>query len=594
MKRILPLLLAATASSTAFAQLPVSTTAENKNVVLEEFTGIYCTWCPAGHKVGNELKADNPGDVFLINIHAGGYANPQNSDPDFRTSFGTAIDGQADVAGYPAGTVNRTRFVGMEQSDSPGPESTAMSRNNWAAAAQTIMTESSYVNVALEGTLNATTRELTVDVQMYFTDDAPGDVNLNVALLQDHVAGPQTGAGRYPEQIHPNTGEYMHGHMLRHLLTGQWGEVVTTTTSGTTVNKTYNYTIPADLNGVDLEMGEFEIVAFVAEGNQTIITGNDGPIEYTNIQNSEDARIYSADFGPEEICEIEFAPSFVMQNKGGNTMTAATVSYGFAGQTPATYDWTGSLGSFEYSDEIALPTIPVGTGGDFTIEITAVNSTTDADATNNSMASTKYTSNNSFDGTNFELVVVQDNWGNETTWGILDDAGEVVVQGGPYSAIVNQNSPVVDTTATHIENITLSAVGCYELVFLDSYGDGIDGAWGDGGFTLKNSNGEVLIENDGNYGAGVVIPFRLNSLFVGLEETEVNTFDIYPNPAKDFVSIDNTELVGANINIVNTVGQIVKSVVLGDDLRVNVADLANGAYFMNINGEMTKAFSVAK
>ena len=55
------------------AQLPVSTIPENRNVVLEEFTGIHCTWCPDGHLVAATIKAANPNDFFIVNIHEGSF-----------------------------------------------------------------------------------------------------------------------------------------------------------------------------------------------------------------------------------------------------------------------------------------------------------------------------------------------------------------------------------------------------------------------------------------------------------------------------------------------------------------------------------------
>lgn len=67
----------------AFGQTFVSTTAENKNVVLEEFTGIYCTFCPDGHVQAQNLANNNPGDVVLVNIHTGSFAQPSGGDPDF-------------------------------------------------------------------------------------------------------------------------------------------------------------------------------------------------------------------------------------------------------------------------------------------------------------------------------------------------------------------------------------------------------------------------------------------------------------------------------------------------------------------------------
>ena len=99
----------------AFAQNFVSTSPENRKVVLEEFTGIHCTFCPDGHVIGQGLHDANPNNVFLINIHEGGYATPNSGEPDFRTPLGAAIDGQSGLAGYPAGTVNRHNFPGLEQ-----------------------------------------------------------------------------------------------------------------------------------------------------------------------------------------------------------------------------------------------------------------------------------------------------------------------------------------------------------------------------------------------------------------------------------------------------------------------------------------------
>ena len=87
-KKILTL-IAITLSTIITAQTSfVSTSPENKNVVLEDFTGIYCPNCPDGHLKAQDIYDANPGDVVLINIHTGSYANPNSGDPDFRTQFG--------------------------------------------------------------------------------------------------------------------------------------------------------------------------------------------------------------------------------------------------------------------------------------------------------------------------------------------------------------------------------------------------------------------------------------------------------------------------------------------------------------------------
>ena len=79
------------------AQTFVDTTQQNKNVIVEEFTGIGCVFCPAGHLIGQTLHDNNPNDVFLINIHTGSYASPQGAGTDFRTNFGSSIAGQSNL-----------------------------------------------------------------------------------------------------------------------------------------------------------------------------------------------------------------------------------------------------------------------------------------------------------------------------------------------------------------------------------------------------------------------------------------------------------------------------------------------------------------
>jgi thiol-disulfide isomerase/thioredoxin len=53
---------------TSFSQTIVSTDSENKKVILEEYTGIHCTYCPDGHEIAQSLKDQYPDDVLLINI----------------------------------------------------------------------------------------------------------------------------------------------------------------------------------------------------------------------------------------------------------------------------------------------------------------------------------------------------------------------------------------------------------------------------------------------------------------------------------------------------------------------------------------------
>ncbi|HNY02465.1 MAG TPA: Omp28-related outer membrane protein, partial [Bacteroidales bacterium] len=240
----------------------------NKNVVLEEYTGIHCQYCPEGHAIAASILANHPGRSAAIAVHQGSYASPSTGEPDFRTPFGDPLAGQTGLSGYPSGTVNRHVFTGGV---------TALNRGDWTANSEIILQQPSPVNVGVETTCDTNTRQLTVHVELYYTANSAVSSNyINVALIQNHIIGPQTGGGM--------GNNYVHMDMLRYLITGQWGDEVTTTTSGTLVERTYNYTIPADYNNVPCVIRNCEVVVFVTESHQEILTGDKVPaIDGTNL-----------------------------------------------------------------------------------------------------------------------------------------------------------------------------------------------------------------------------------------------------------------------------------------------------------------------
>ena len=57
------------------AQTFVSTTPGNRNVLIEEYTGVRCQYCPMGHKATDFTVNSFPGRAFAINIHQGMFAS---------------------------------------------------------------------------------------------------------------------------------------------------------------------------------------------------------------------------------------------------------------------------------------------------------------------------------------------------------------------------------------------------------------------------------------------------------------------------------------------------------------------------------------
>jgi len=348
----------------AFAQTFVSTKAEKKNVVLEEFTGIHCTYCPDGHKRAQALKEANPGDVVLINIHQGGYANPATGEPDFRTPWGDAIAAQTSLTGYPAGTVNRHAFAVAQTAGG-----TAQGRGDWANSASQILAENSPVNVAIQTTLDMVKREITIVAEVYYTGNAKNASNkLNIAILQSNVEGPQTGATSfYPENILPN-GNYNHQHMLRDLVTGQWGETISTTSAGSFFTKTYVYSIPADIKSVPMMMQFLEVAAFVAEGNQEILSGVSQVVEIPEANKVDMAMVNNTVIDNADICSETIAPKVTISNESDNTVESFNIS-AYVNGVEYKKVFNGSLAKGESTemawDEMNLP------GGNYSVRISA-------------------------------------------------------------------------------------------------------------------------------------------------------------------------------------------------------------------------------
>jgi hypothetical protein len=505
----------------AYGQTFVNTNPENKKVILEEFTGINCVYCPSGHQIAKEIQDTNPGNVFLINIHQGGFATPSGNQPDYRTPFGNGIANQSGLTGYPAGTVNRHVFAGMGMSSN----STAMGRDKWGTASNQILAQSSYVNAAVQSSVNASTREMTITVEVYYTGNSPVGTNkLNVALLQNNTRGPQTGGNQ--------GNNYNHMHRLIHMITGQWGEEITTTTAGTFVSKTYTYAIPEHLNNIPIVMGELELVAFVSEGNQEIISGNGNFPSYTGLPLNNDISIANT-YAIKPTCEGTVSPKIQIKNNGNNVLTSLDINYSLNGGDVQTYTWTGNLGGLQ-SVDVVIPEIA------FTENENTISFAVPSDEDNQNNAASVEFVKAPVGTTTLKLEIRTDAYGDETSWHIKNSAGVTVQQGSNYP---NNQSTFID--------FELPITDCYTFHVVDS--------WGDGGAraTLKDSNNQTLFNIIGTtYTTTANAQFSVDGE-MGIGDQTLSAVQIYPNPSTGILNVELTQK--ANIQVFDVTGKLVQS-----------------------------------
>lgn len=232
-------------SSSLFAQSLVSTAPLPRTALLEEFTALNCGNCPGAHAVANALATTYGDDLTIIAVHGGGLATPSGSQPDFRTTAGAALWSQFNVIYQPQGMVDRQ---GLQQASA------------WNASIAGVLAEQSPVNVGVSSTYNATAQELNVVVELYYTGEGPvGEDRIHVALTEDHLIGYQQ------DYVNGAQPDYDHRHVLRAYLTPLDGDLVTTTSTGTFVSRTYTLTIPSTWN-----LAELDVVAFAGETNGVI------------------------------------------------------------------------------------------------------------------------------------------------------------------------------------------------------------------------------------------------------------------------------------------------------------------------------------
>lgn len=343
MKSLLFLSLWFTAFIQVYAQDLVSTEKLNRTVVLEDYTGVRCGYCPEGHVIAANIKKNNPvGSVILINIHVGPFASPMDGYPNFTTPFGDGLRELAIVSSYPSATINRHKF-------DPSVTTTGLSRNAWTNAAAEMRKTASPVNVGVQSSFDPATRLLTVNVEGYYTDDVKEKTNyVHVVVKESKIIAIQVD---YTNGNQPN---YSHDNVLRHMMTGLWGDTINTPKKSKLVKKQYTYTVPDSFN-----IENCEVAAFISQSKQEIYSGaevkaNGGRTIVLGTLSTEDNVITSG------IKEQEKPFTFTFTN---TRKEAAQLKVSLISEQPE--DWKSQLGSIAGTNSLDISVEP---GKSYTID----------------------------------------------------------------------------------------------------------------------------------------------------------------------------------------------------------------------------------
>ncbi len=240
-----------------------------KQVLVEQFTGTWCVWCPDGSLQMDKIKRKH-GNAVLVAIHAGG--NDRMIVPEGQ-EITTLYS-----PGFPMAMVDR--FLFEDQRGVP------LSRNQdrWLRAYELRSVQHTPVKLNIAHQYDPAERKVEATVEAIFTDYAyPGDIRLHIYVVEDKVTGQGSGydqanafAGNYSFPDHPYFNApnpisgYVHRHVLRAVPSGSEG------TSGIIPQKP----VPGDVFSADyafdipdgIHTSEIKLVAFVAYHDPDDIT----------------------------------------------------------------------------------------------------------------------------------------------------------------------------------------------------------------------------------------------------------------------------------------------------------------------------------
>lgn len=125
--------------------------------------------------------------------------------------------------------------------------------------------------------------------------------------------------------------------------------------------------------------------------------------------------------------------------------------------------------------------------------------------------------------------------------------------------------------------------------------------WFLNGAPIANSNSvSITATQNGNYTVEVTyangcpetsLPYNVNT--VGIDGYGFNQFNIYPNPTKGLITVKGVNLINENVQIYNTVGQLVVDYKIENSSTINLSNLSEGVYIIKINA-ITKRIIVSK
>ena len=443
--------------------LAVTVSAQNRIVLVEEFTNTGCGPCASWSPELDAVIENRLGDCVAIKYHSN-YPNRNDEFYNYDSDTQQKRHDFYEVDGVPATFVNGEKLYFRTSS----------------CLDETItqqMTQPERFSLTLSKGIENYRMSVQANLTPLQEIESGTSLRLFVAAIEEHI---------YPSEPYPNGETSLH-YTMRKMFTG--GDGIQISDDGLHAGQVYSYGALWEIDFCDDET-QLGVVAFLQDidTKEVVCAAYSGAETYKE----NHLTLVALNDTPDFICVPNYYGQVVLRNDGYNVLTTATLNVMVNG-TLKQYPWKGEL------DYLERDTLAFDGFHDFSLSddenqvqlwFSDVNGTTvESNRINSSF------SNSPQAHYGVQLRLYTDNKPYETTWKLYNSAGDVVQEGGPYA----------DPMKLYIENFPLTQDDCYLLEFLDAGNDGIKGNNGTGYYQLFQIDHAGMTQHltQGNYDGAV-------------------------------------------------------------------------------------------
>lgn len=258
----------------------------------------------------------------------------------------------------------------------------------------------------------------------------------------------------------------------------------------------------------------------------------------------------------EAICGYDIEIKTSVFNYSNNVINSFNVNYQLDNQAIQTVEWNGTLAP-NTSIEIFLDNQTTTQGQHQLIIYTDLpNNFRDLNTSNDTIT----LGFEVIDGVELDLKIVADNYGDETSWQITDEVGQIVFQENGIS-----NNQIYN------KQMCLDRDICYTFSIFDSNNDGICCDFGNGYFELNNQ----LFSGNFDDQTNVDICQLLS-----IDNSNQKSLTIFPNPFSDYLYFESNNKI-SKIKIIDITGKLIYQSFVKNE-NINLSFLKQGIYIAQI------------